>query len=109
MQCPEFESRLDAILDQRRDPRADALLAAHAAFCEPCSDLLADQVTVLNTLNRLQRADLVVSRRMPPARLPASRSLPLVASVAAAMLLALGLVWQLRGRQDRVGEVARQG
>jgi hypothetical protein len=47
MQCHEFESRLNLLLDERRPLAGDTLLAAHAAGCEPCRQLLAGQQAVL--------------------------------------------------------------
>jgi hypothetical protein len=105
MQCPEFESRLDWILDERRDPATDSALAAHAADCQPCSDLLAGQLAVLHAVLRLRHAHLVLEK---PKR-PISRIVRPALAVAAAMLLALGAVWQLRERSTRLGDVASDG
>jgi hypothetical protein len=41
VRCEEFESRLNQILDRRRNPRSDAELSLHAASCPECGDLLA--------------------------------------------------------------------
>jgi hypothetical protein len=41
MQCENFESRLNQILDRRARPETDEMLLAHAATCEPCRELLA--------------------------------------------------------------------
>jgi hypothetical protein len=43
MKCHEFEDRLHALLDDRQSPAADSALAAHAAACEPCGQLLHAQ------------------------------------------------------------------
>jgi predicted anti-sigma-YlaC factor YlaD len=40
MQCPEFKTRLDWILDHRESPRHDAKLRAHARQCSNCADWL---------------------------------------------------------------------
>jgi hypothetical protein len=103
MQCLEFESRLHAVLDERRDPATDASLADHAAFCEPCSDLLAGQFAVLQAMNRLKRTGLAPEKR----KRPVSKLLRPVLALAAAMLLALGVFWQIRERNQSIGEVAR--
>ncbi len=47
MNCHEFEDRLHRLLDDRQPPEADALLAAHAAECEPCWRLLVGQRMLL--------------------------------------------------------------
>jgi hypothetical protein len=47
MQCREFENRLNLLLDERRPPGADTLLAAHAEACEKCGQLLAGHETLL--------------------------------------------------------------
>lgn len=129
MQCPEFESRLHTLLDERRNPAADPSLSAHAANCEPCQELLDGQLAVVNTMARLKRAGIVLEKNPPTvrARLGAS-SRPLqwtsaprasrmglaavlksAAALAAAMLLALGLIWLLRGRESRLADVPLRG
>jgi len=40
MQCDDFESRLNDVLDERRPPAEDAPLAEHAAACPMCHRLL---------------------------------------------------------------------
>jgi hypothetical protein len=109
MHCPEFESRLHAVLDNRGDPAADPALTAHAVLCEPCGDLLADQLAILATIERLKRAGLVHQRPKQRTRNHVSTSLRLAIAVAASMLLALGLVRQIRDRQSRIGDVTNNG
>jgi hypothetical protein len=41
MQCEEFEPRINELLDERQQPRADARLAEHARECAACADMLA--------------------------------------------------------------------
>jgi hypothetical protein len=43
MQCDKFEARMQKMLDERRAPRTDADLEAHAAICDDCRELLALQ------------------------------------------------------------------
>lgn len=43
MQCDEFEQRLQLVLDQRREPREDDLLTAHARQCAECERVLRVQ------------------------------------------------------------------
>jgi len=130
MQCPEFESRLHTLLDERRDPAADTSLSAHAANCEPCQELLDGQVAVVNTMARLKRAGIVLEKNQPPVRArlaassrpfqwpsappPASRwrlaaVLKPAAALAAPMLLALGVAGLLRGHESRLADVPLRG
>ena len=41
MQCEEFEERLNAVLDERREPGWDAELRLHCETCGQCRDLAA--------------------------------------------------------------------
>lgn len=50
MKCHEFEGRLHRLLDDRQLPEADPQLAAHAASCEPCGQLLAGQRVLFSGL-----------------------------------------------------------
>jgi hypothetical protein len=52
MQCQEFEDRLNLLLDERQRPQADPQLAAHAAQCERCCQLLAGQQALLAGLRQ---------------------------------------------------------
>ena len=47
MKCHEFEDRLHALLDDRRSPAGDTALAAHAAACPACGQLLTGQQVLL--------------------------------------------------------------
>lgn len=110
MNCREFADRLNELLDERRNPRADRALAAHAADCQPCDELLAGHELVLATIAHLPVvpassgfARRVVARAVPEFRpvqkLPASRAwlaLSTLLAAAAAMLLAVSLVWYAR-------------
>ena len=51
MQCEEFESRINAVHDERGDPRADARVADHADECEACADVLTSYQQVLNVVH----------------------------------------------------------
>jgi hypothetical protein len=50
MKCHEFENRLHALLDDRRSPAGDSALAAHAAACPTCGQLLRGQQVLLSGL-----------------------------------------------------------
>lgn len=47
MRCDEFETRLNACLDARRDPESDEQLSLHAQDCECCRQL-ADAYSLIN-------------------------------------------------------------
>lgn len=68
MTCDEFEARLNAILDRRRDPRADHALAAHQAECLACREMAEAYEALLNGLSE--------SRRLASARLPGQMPSP---------------------------------
>lgn len=107
MQCPDFETRLHTLLDQRRDPRADEGLVAHAAWCDDCQSLLAGQVAILESLGRLKSSGCVLRRPISAAPRRRASRVRLALATAAAMLLALGIVMHTRNPQRSVGKVAR--
>jgi hypothetical protein len=43
MQCDEFKSRLQSVLDERARPDDDPTLQAHAAYCDCCELLMQSQ------------------------------------------------------------------
>lgn len=53
MYCAEFETRLNELLDERREPAGDAALVAHAAECPHCAGVLRDFDVLLESVNRL--------------------------------------------------------
>ncbi len=50
MQCDDFETRLQSLLDDRQPPERDASLQAHAAWCERCGQLLRTQEGLMRAL-----------------------------------------------------------
>lgn len=44
MNCDAFENRLNAVLDQRRDPACDSVLRRHSEECERCSQAMEIQL-----------------------------------------------------------------
>jgi hypothetical protein len=50
MRCHEFESRLQAVLDARRDPEQDRILLDHARVCDDCYSTLLAQRRLLDLL-----------------------------------------------------------
>jgi hypothetical protein len=110
MQCQEFEDRLQEILDARERAAADHHLAAHAGECERCGQLLAGHEVLLATVSCLPTPSLTAgfSRRVlaaparevqPAPRLSLSRAWLAVGTLlaaAAAMLMAVSLVWYAR-------------
>lgn len=55
MRCDAFERRMQQLLDERRAPEYDSSLAAHAAICTVCGELLQAQRELLATLDRSAR------------------------------------------------------
>jgi hypothetical protein len=124
MNCHEFEQRMQAVLDDRGEPARDKELRAHAASCPPCRQLLAGQRALLAGLAALPVPPLAggFSRRVVgqtdivPAQLAdesASRrsgrwprawlAVGTVLASAAAVLLALSVVWYARGGSSVAG------
>jgi len=110
MICREFAHRLNEVLDERGNPRSDRAIAAHASDCPPCDELLADHELVLATVVHLPNisppsgfARRVVAQaaaqHQPMRKVPASRTwlaISTLLAAAAAMLLAVSLVWYVR-------------
>jgi hypothetical protein len=108
MNCVQFETRLNLVLDQRRSPAEDSALAAHAAICASCDELLADHMVLVASVPQiyLPRMSDGFAHRAVVAAGPVvvhhrrSHRLLLAACVAlssaAAMLLAISLVWKAR-------------
>jgi hypothetical protein len=53
MQCVEFESRLNGLLDERLSPAVDDRLVEHAQRCTGCSELLAVHELLLEGIQEL--------------------------------------------------------
>jgi hypothetical protein len=113
MNCHEFEDRLQVLLDDRRDPAADALLCKHARGCSACRQMLEGQQALFAGLAALAVPPLAggfsrgvvcnaAGTATPLANRPASRwsqrtkragvALGAVAASAAAVLLTVWLV-----------------
>jgi hypothetical protein len=121
MNCGQFETRLNLLLDQRRSPASDSALAEHAAACAACDELLADHVALLScasvsraSYSRLPRVSADFSQRVVaavrPIAIPQRRTRRLfmaacvALSSAAAMLLAISIVWKARQPGPSGGE-----
>ncbi len=117
MNCGQFEARMNLVLDQRRSPADDTALAAHAALCADCDRLLADESLLVACLaeasphqpsygfaQRVVTAASVVDAR-PRRGTRVWLALGVALSAAAAMLLAISIVWQARQATPRGGEV----
>ena len=119
MHCREFESRLNDILDDRGQPRADTQLASHAEACDPCRRLLDGQQALFQGLAQrplpslsggfarrvVQHAapEVVVARGVSSGRI--WWAVATVLSTAAAVLLVVSIVWQARrGQAPQPGE-----
>jgi len=115
MNCGQFEARLNLLLDQRRSPSSDPALAAHAAVCANCDELLADHVALVACVfqSRVPRASDDFAQRVVAAAGPVvvgqRRTKRLVMAVcvalssAAAMLLAISIVWKAREAEPSGG------
>ena len=123
MNCVQFDSRLNLLLDQRRSPAADPALAAHASVCAKCDESLSDHVALITCVSqsRLPMPIAGFAGRVVAAAGPhvvserRTRKILLAACVAlssaAAMLLAISIVWKARqaGSHGHELVVARQG
>jgi hypothetical protein len=108
MNCGQFETRLNLLLDQRRPPAADPALAAHAAVCAACDDLLADHIALVACAARspLPSPSSGFAGRVVTAASPQEvgerrtkkivLALCVALSSAAAMLLAISIAWKAR-------------
>src|SRR5437868_6886252 len=56
MQCAEFKTRLDWVLDHRGQPDDDARLSAHARRCAECNDWMSAHATLFSSVNELAPA-----------------------------------------------------
>lgn len=113
MQCAEFESRLNDLLDQRRWLDADRHLADHVRRCNECRNLAAAYEAVVVGLEQSRvpqpdpaltvriMTDFAADFRPLPVRGRASRvlinpsRLGMIAALAATVLLAVALRWAL--------------
>jgi hypothetical protein len=114
MHCSTFQHRLDALLDDRRDPTADPLLSAHAVHCHHCRQMLAEHVALVAALSRLDQPQPgpEFARRVVAVAAPAMPRLatkfrwqtgPTIVAVlasAAAMFIAVSMVWLSRGASN---------
>lgn len=128
MQCAEFESRLNDLLDQRRWLDADPRLAEHVRGCGECRNLAAayEAVVVGFEQSRIPEVSAGLTERVLadfsaaskseglPSLAPARRRVPApwnrswaLAALAAAVLLAVALRWavgpvqKLTAKSDR--------
>jgi hypothetical protein len=63
MQCIEFETRLNDLLDERRSPSIDRILAEHADSCASCAELLASHESLLEGLQGSPKVRLSADER----------------------------------------------
>jgi hypothetical protein len=122
MNCGQFETRLNLVLDQRRSPAGDPALAAHAAVCADCEQLLADETVLVACLAEsytpllprrgfaervVMAADVAVVHQQRSKRIWLAVGVAL--SSAAVMLLAISIVWQARQPAVSDGATLAQG
>src|SRR5262245_18626492 len=120
MHCHEFEDRLNAALDERRNPEADFKLARHALECPPCHQLLDGHQALLTALQQLPPPGLsshfaqrvvaasVVAAEPSIAARTANRGWLAVGTLlasAAAILIAVSLVWIARRSTPEIGNL----
>lgn len=116
MHCLEFQHRLDAILDNRENPAADPQLADHATRCHRCRQLLAEHTELFAGLSQIKTPALDVSfaRRVVASAVPQiargtrrsrwMRPVAAILAAAAAMLIALSIVWVSRQRESSLAD-----
>lgn len=120
MNCHEFESRIQMLLDDRRPLAGDGELAAHAMQCPACEEMLSTYEYMLRATSRLpkvqpsaQFASRVVTQAQggglvdvaPTTRGSRRNWYVALAAIAALLLLAVGVgTFANRNRPD--GEIA---
>jgi hypothetical protein len=112
MHCVQFEMRLNQLLDDRRDPEGDLALSQHALECSECADLLLGQEVLrrgveMRLLNEPTAGrDLAVRVAAEVTRCSRDsawrRWTWSIATIAAAVLLAVALQHRLGGSRDTV-------
>ena len=86
MRCQQFESRLNTVLDERRDPALDPQLCAHAHACPLCQRLLETHRQILSAYRHRNGIALSHPTRSWQNRAPAAH--PRTRTIAVAALLA---------------------
>jgi hypothetical protein len=128
MHCREFEARLNSVLDERGNPRADARLAAHGRECDACRRRLMEYEALVAGVRRLstplltadfsQRvvAEVVEIESRSGHRLSRGwLAVGVLFASAALALIAVSLVWQIginreaNRRRPAAGSVADKG
>lgn len=116
MNCVQFESRLNLLLDQRRSPADDPALAAHALDCADCEQLLNDHAVLVACVAQIESplpnrgfALRVVAAAAPTIVAPRHdnknwTSLGIALSSAAALMLVFSVVWRSRYARPVGGE-----
>lgn len=110
MRCEEFESRINELLDARRQPRADAHLADHARECDACADVLAGYQQALDVvrggapleMDTNPTAEIVAQVQLAARRRRRLWTTLVPLAVAASLLIALAPVIQMALDQREV-------
>jgi hypothetical protein len=110
MHCVQFELRLNRLLDDRRDPESDLELVEHSRECPVCAELLFAHETLLRGVEARQLDEPVAGRdlavRVAAEVARGSRETAWrrwswsLATIAAALLLALAMWHRLGGLND---------
>ena len=66
MNCTEFETRLNELLDQRRSLTGDRLLAEHATGCAECAQLAAEYSILVATMAKLPQEAFLSEKSLRP-------------------------------------------
>jgi hypothetical protein len=114
MQCEEFEDRLNAVLDERKRPEADAEVRLHCEACADCRHLAAAYARLLDGFYALSTPEpagdiavRVLADLHPPAS-PRRRLAVGTASLAAAAALLIAVMPLLRNdRRAPIGSLPR--
>jgi len=108
MQCEKFETLWNEALDERRIPAEDSLLAAHAAQCRHCAEMLSLTDTLFAGLEARPTAVLspdfaervLADFNRPAPRLTKSAMVFAVLALAAAVAVVVGLRFQIPAGQN---------
>ncbi|MCH8921781.1 MAG: hypothetical protein IIA67_01395 [Planctomycetes bacterium] len=115
MRCDELESRINVLLDERRQPHADGDVADHARECDACADVLAGYQQALDAVGRATPLEMdgdptaqIVAQVQWAARRRRRFWTTLVPlAVAASLLIALAPVIKMRLDQRDVELVSK--
>lgn len=106
MNCQEFESTLNDVLDERKNPSEHPILVDHSKICDDCSELLGIY-TSMGEYSQPVECFQKIERPDSPADRSRWRSAYILGATAAAILLLLGPVGGLWNPDPEVVNVAK--